>query len=179
MRRFKSLQVGILGLSIFSMVLQVLVSSAHIHGLDGDTFHQLHGSASNSLPKSSTHQRLSHRAHRPHTDHDGHVHHHRHDRHHGHRARLHAAKVKLTHQPVDALDNHRPENHSDDEHVPWHMCEFSLLFGAFASLSGPVTTEIVPPAQTRGSEFAIRQRDTGRGLRWRAHGARAPPSQTA
>lgn len=167
MRRLNTLNSGILGLSILAMVLQLLLSSAHIHGLDGDTFHQVHSSAAKSSSNSSA-------AHGKHSDLGGH------NNHHSHGAEHASYELRLIDQQGYELDKpHTSDRHSDDEHVPWHACDFSLLLGAFASLTVPVTTDIVPPAQTRVREFIAHQNDTSEGLEWRAHGARAPPIHTA
>jgi hypothetical protein len=173
----KSAQLFVFGTTIIAMVLQMLVSSAHIHGLDGDKFHLVYAQSETSAPL-TPHPVDSARYHGHEPDGEVHSHHLR-----------HSSDLRKSHHdvghgqekgPFDQLSHvdHDQQPHSDGDHEPWHACDFSLLFGAFASLNIPVATALFKPSVDKAfiplhaieCSYAV--------LKGRANCARAPPTIT-
>ncbi len=170
MRR-RAIKISILGASAIAMVLQLLISSAHIHGLDGDKYHHVYTHTA-AVPSRT-----------PYTDrHDVHHGHHHHHTHHDHFDFRNGYENRPAHQLSHV--NHGPAPHSqdphpDEEHGPWHACDFSLLFGAFASLDLPAAELLLFKPEVARAFIALQAIERSYAtLKGRANSPRAPPSIT-
>ncbi|MGH1417540.1 MAG: DUF2946 domain-containing protein [Hyphomicrobiaceae bacterium] len=170
----RRVQYSVLATSIIAMVLQLLVASAHIHGLDGDTYH--HGFsrtdaetpaiASRTVDLDVKHGRLS--------DDKDHTHHHD-----SHRDKnQNTVHETDDHVHVNAHVDDEHQRHSNGDHAPAQACDFCWLFGALSSLDTPCTATFTKPTTDKTVIPPHAVENFHAGILTRANRTRAPPSIT-